>query len=206
MKRPNIYVQVSLVVLCVISIFATACSSTTANPPTLVVTLSKTPTAQTLLPTATATNNPLPAWPSPTPYYSAPRDEAMDTACRITINLFFGFKQGDDIEFYHSLFTKDAQYRADSVKPPLDASMILDLMPASEEWLQDFPGTPMPGTIFPEKPDEYIYYVKFTSINREQPGINITSQSFLPPDFMTITMIVDPNAAISCKIANYGKG
>ncbi len=142
----------------------------------------------------------------PTPYYSAPRDEALDTACRITINLFFGYKQGDDAQDYKSLFTKDAEYRADSITPALDSRMILDLMPASDEWVRDFPGTPMPGTILPTKPNEYIYYVKFTSINRQQPGKDLTSQSFLPPDFMTITMVTDPNSAISCKIANYGKG
>ena len=141
-----------------------------------------------------------PTWPSSTPYYSAPRDQALDTACRIAINLYFSYRQGDDPQAYRNLFTSKAQFRADGFTPPAHSRIILELMPASEEWLRDLPGTPIPPFAYGEGPNAYVYWVRFTGID-EQPS---ATSGYSPPDFMRITMIADgPN---SCKITNLGKG
>jgi hypothetical protein len=199
MKKNNQCAKFFPFVLCLLIVFVASCSPAGANNlPTSITIPSETPTVEELPPTATV--EPLPTWPSPTPYYSAPRDEMLDTACRITINLFFRYKKGDSLQSYRDLFTPEAKYRADSIAPSADAGIILELMPASDEWLRDFPGTPMPGTIFPEKPNEYIYYVKFTSLNDQTDD----PSDYFPPSSMKMIMVADgPN---SCKIANYGNG
>jgi hypothetical protein len=137
---------------------------------------------------------------SPTAVYSAPQDKVLDAACRKTISLFFSYKQGDDAQSYRDLFTPSGQYRADGFTPPIESRIILELMPASQEWQRDFPGTPMPGAILPEAPDEYIYYVEFTARN-DAPN---ATPAYFAPDFMRMTMAAD--GSYSCKIKNYGKG
>lgn len=194
MSKNNLYVQSSPTIYCLLLLMLMSCTSQPS--PTVLPQITHTPIIS-----ATATPEPSATLPTFTPYYSAPRDEAIDTACRITINLFFRYKQGDDLQAYRDLFTPDAQYRADSIKPPPDARIILELMPASEQWLRDFPQTPMPGTIFPEKQYDFAYYVKFTAIDHEKSGVNVT---YFPPS--SINMMMAVNGPNSCKIANYGHG
>ena len=160
---------------CVISLI-TACSSSTRTQPIL----------------STLT-------PVPTVFSSAPLDGLLDTTCCITINFFFSYKQGDDLQAFRNLFTPSSQYRADSYNPPAEALILLELMPASLEWQENFPGTPMPGAIIPEGPNEYTYYVKFTG--HYEPNV---TPVYWYPDFMRMTMVGDGSG--SCKIKNFGKG
>ena len=146
------------------------------------------------------TGTPLPPYATPTAYYSAPLDGNLDYACRITINLFFSYKQGFSIEAYRSLFTPSSQYLADTIKPPKEASLfILKLEPASEMWQKNFPGTPIPGTILPDQADEYFYFVEYTGHYEPDTNPIVTY-----PDHITMTMIATPTD--SCKIEGYGKG
>jgi hypothetical protein len=137
--------------------------------------------------------------PIPTVFSSAPLDGTLDATCRITINFFFSYKQGDDLQAFRNLFTPSSQDRADSYRPPAEALILLELMPASLEWQENFPGTPMPGAIIPTGPDEYIYYVEFTG--HYEPNVTPVSSY---PDFMRMMMVADGSG--SCKIENFGKG
>ena len=194
MKRINLYVSFSPFLCCAILLFA-ACSSIGKNQaPSPILISTQTQVTSTIAPTSIAI---IPS--TATSYRSAPDDGSLDTACRITIDLFFSYKQGFRIESYRSLFVPSSQYLADSVTPPAEALILLKLMPASEEWEQDFPGTPIPGAILPEQANEYVYYAEFTY--HYEPD---TTPVFTFPDFMTLYMIADgPN---SCKIKSYGKG
>ena len=152
-----------------------------------------TPTAGVTLPLTTA--------PTATVYSSAPQDSDLDFYCRETINFFFSYKQGDDLQAFRNLFTPSSQNLADSFRPPVEALILLELMPASQEWQRDFPATPVPAVILPEGPNEYTYYVKFTG----HYGSNGTpSYSNIFPDSITMYMIAD--GPYSCKIKGYGKG
>lgn len=156
------------------------------------------PTA-TIAPTPTRT--PYPTWPSPTPYYSAPRDGELDAACRITISFFFSYKKGFSIDEYRKLFASQSQYLADAITPPEEALTLLEVTPASEAWLRDFPGTPMPGTIFSAEPKEYFYYVKFTG---HYEANETPSRPF--PASMTMHMLAYKNGRVNCEIIGYGHG
>lgn len=198
MQKVTFRAQFLSIVFCLSVLVVASCSPVaTNNPPTPIPSPSQTLVNQALPPSAT--NKPISASPSSTPdYYSAPRDEALDTACRITINLFFNYK--GDAQSYRNLFTKDAQYLADGFKPSPDAAIILELMPATEEWIRDFPATPIPDIIIPGKSNEYIYYVKLTSLNDQTDD----PSDYFPPTSMNVIMVADgPN---SCKVANYGQG
>ncbi len=143
------------------------------------------------------TGSPLPPYATPTAFTSAPLDKTLDAACRKTINSFFSIRPGDDPQSYRDLFTPS---RFDNFPPPAEARTLSELMPASQEWLRDFPGTPVPGAIIPEGPNEYVYYVEFVYRHEAQDA----TPAYSSPDFMTVTMLADgPN---SCKIDNYGKG
>lgn len=140
--------------------------------------------------------------PMPTPYNSAPEDPTLDQYCRETINFFFSFRNGFDVQAYRNLFTQSAQHLADAVaiNPPLEARTILVLMPVSLWWQKNNPATPMPGMFLPEAPGEYIYYVEYTGHygSNETPVVTY-------PDAITITLVQEgPSKA--CKIKNYGKG
>ncbi len=141
------------------------------------------------------------AAPTSTAYSSAPQDASLDFACRETINFFLSYKQGDDHQAYRDLFTPSSQYLADAYVPPAEALILLELMPASQEWQRDFPGTPMPGSILPEGPNEYTYYIKVTGYYGHN-GIPAYTNTF--PDSMTMHMVVDD--PYSCKIKSFGKG
>ncbi len=170
----------------------TACApSTTAAPVTIV----PTQTQSSVIPTG----SPLPPYATPTPYYSTPLDGNLDTACRITIDLFFSFKQGFSIEAYRNLFIPSSQYLADNVTPPAEAPILLKLMPASQWWQENFPDKLIPGTILPTQPNEYFYYAEFTY--HYEP---YTTPIFTFPDGMMMDMIA--NGPDSCKIKAYGKG
>jgi len=151
------------------------------------------------------TSTTLPSLPSllpyatPTTYYSAPLDGNLDYACRITIDLFFSYRQGFSSTSYRDLFVPSSQYLADGVKPPREALILLKLEPASQVWQQNYPGTPIPGTILPDQPDEYFYYVEYTW--HYDPD---TTPVFTFPDAITMIMIATPPD--SCKIKSYGKG
>lgn len=195
-------------ILFLVIFFAACTAAPTAIPATIPSTRKPVQTA-TLLPkyqTETwrwkpiPTGSPLPPYKTPTLVYSAPQDKTLDTICRITINSFFSYKLGDDPVAYRDLFTPSSQNRADSYTPPQEGRILLELMPASQEWYRDFPGTLMPGAIIPEAPNEYIYYVEFTSKNAAP---NATP-AYFPADFITMTMVAD--GTNSCKIENYGKG
>jgi hypothetical protein len=137
-------------------------------------------------------------------YSSAPQDEVLDLDCRITINFFFSFKQGDSIDAYRNLFLSSSKHLADSRKPPLEALILLELMPASQWWQENYPATPMPNSIIPEKPDEYIYFAKFTG--HYEPN---ETPAHWYPDSMTFTMVAGGSSADgtdSCKIKGYGHG
>jgi hypothetical protein len=145
------------------------------------------------------TGSPLPPYATPTAYYSAPKDASLDMACRITIDLFFSYRQGFSAESYRNLFTPSSQHLADSVKPPAEAPILLKLEPASQWWQENFPDSLIPGDILPEEPNEYVYYVEFTY--HFDPS---TTPVVTFPNGWTMHMIADgPN---SCKIKGYGKG
>ena len=130
---------------------------------------------------------------------SAPQDATLDLACRITINLFFNYKQGDDPQAYRDLFVESSKNLADSTRPFVEARTILDIMPATQWWQENHEGTPIPGVLQPEGVNEYIYDVKYTG--HYDPG---TTPYFAYPDSMTITVVADgPDV---CKIKSYGKG
>ena len=172
----------------------------------LIVSLAACTQAQKAIPTTIGptlepvpTGSPLPPYVTPTAYYSAPKDGSLDTACRITIDLFFSFKQGFSIKSYQDLFVPSSQYLADNVTPQAEAPILLKLMPASQWWQENFPDKPIPGDILPEEPNEYIYYVEFTY--HYNPS---TTPVFTFPDGETMHMIAEgPN---NCKIKGYGKG
>ena len=149
------------------------------------------------------TGTPLPSLPpyaTPTTYYSAPLDGDLDYACRVTINLFFSYKQGYSPESYRSLFVPSSQYLADALKPPKEAALfILKLEPASQWWQEHLAATPFPATILPDQPGEYFYYVEYTG--HYEPD---TNPVVAYPDAITMTMIA--TAPDSCKIKAYGKG
>jgi hypothetical protein len=141
----------------------------------------------------------IPPYATPTPYYSAPMDGSLDAACRITIDLFFSFKQGFSNEAYRDLFIPSSQYLADNVKPPTEAPVLLKSIPASQWWQENFPNKLIPGTILPTKSNEYFYHVEFTCHYELY-----TTPIFTFPDGMTMDMIV--TGPSSCKIKGYGKG
>jgi hypothetical protein len=176
-----------------IALLFSACSPI-VTPPTPSPLPSPTPTqaspAASLSPSAT---------PVATVLNSAPDDGSLDAACRITIGLFFSYKQGFTLEAYRNLFTPASQYLADSVAPPAEARILLNLMPASQHWAQNFPGTPMPGAIMPGQPNEYVYYADFTYHYESD-----TTPISPVPDHMTLHMIADSQN--NCKITSYGKG
>jgi hypothetical protein len=166
-----------------------ACTSSPTAIPTLI-----TPTS-----TSVPTTLLLPPYATPTLYYSAPLNGSLDTTCRITIDLFFSFKQGFSVEAYRNLFIPSSQYLADNVTPPAEAPILLKLMPASQWWQENYPDKLIPGTIVPTQPNEYFYHVEFTY--HYEP---YTTPIFTFPDGMTMDMVADgPN---SCKIKAYGKG
>ena len=145
------------------------------------------------------TGSPLPPYATKTPYDSAPEDGNLDTACRITIDLFFSYKQGFSNEAYRKLFIPASQYLAVNAAPPPEARILLKLEPASQWWQQNYPDQLIPGALLPEEPNEYIYHVEFTT--HYEPS---TTPVVPFPDGWTIHMISDgPN---SCKIKSYGKG
>jgi hypothetical protein len=145
------------------------------------------------------TGSPLPPYTTPTPYYSAPLDGSLDTACRITIDLFFSFKQGFSNEVYRELFVPSSMYLANNSTPPADARILLKLMPASQWWQENFPDKPIPGDLLPKSPNEYVYYTEFTY--HYEPSTTPVSTF---PDGWILHMIADgPNR---CKIKSYGKG
>jgi len=135
---------------------------------------------------------------TPTAYYSAPRDGSLDTACRITINLFFSYKKGFSAAAYRSLFVPASQGLAD-IQPPAEALTLLKLIPESQWWQQAAPGTPIPGTMLPDEPNEYFYYVEFTG--HYEPD---TTPVFTYPDGMSMIMIGEGTSI--CRIKGYGKG
>lgn len=137
--------------------------------------------------------------PTSTAFSSAPQNETLDANCRITINFFFGYKQGDDLQAFRNLFAPSSVGLADSYKPPVEALVLLELMPASQYWQENYPGTPMPGVFIPEGPNEYFYFVKFTG--HYDPNV---TPAFWYPDSMAMTMIAD--GPYSCKIKSFGKG
>lgn len=177
-------------------VFVSACGSvvTTEKPMTsstniqIALAESTTFTPQTKLPESTLI-----------PYSSAPKDETLDLTCRITINFFFSFKNGFDIQAYRDLFIPSSQPAVDGITPPTESLTILALMPASEWWQENFPTTPMPGNLLPELPNEYIYYVEFSGHYE-----TYETPFYAYPDFMTIIMVAD--GPYSCKIKSYGKG
>jgi hypothetical protein len=138
---------------------------------------------------------------TPTLYSSAIQDETLDINCRITINFFFDFRKGFDIQAFRDLFLPSSQGLADAytVHPPLEPRTILVLMPASEWWQKKFPATPIPGALMPESPNEHIYSVEFTGYYDPD-----TTPFYAYPDYMTLVMVSD--GPYSCKIKNYGKG
>ncbi|HEX9028294.1 MAG TPA: hypothetical protein VF823_03895 [Anaerolineales bacterium] len=145
------------------------------------------------------TGSPLPPYATPTPYDSAPTDGSLDTACRITIDLFFSFKQGFSNEAYRELFIPSSQYLADNITPPAEARILLKLMPASQWWQDNFPDKLIPGSLLPAEPNEYVYYAEFTY--HYDPSTTPVSTF---PDGWTLHMVADgPNR---CKIKSYGKG
>jgi hypothetical protein len=134
-------------------------------------------------------------------YSSAPKDETVDQLCRLTINHFFNFRKGFDVDQYRKLFFP---YRADfedayTANPPTQPRTILVLIPASEWWQKRFPATPIPGALLPEGPDEYTYYVEFTGYYESD-----ETPVYTYPNSMTMIMI--SSGPDSCKIKNYGKG
>ena len=137
--------------------------------------------------------------PTATVYNSAPQNETLDANCRITINFFLGYKRGDDLRAFRNLFAPSSRYLADSYRPPIEALVLLELMPASQYWQENYPGTPMPGVILPEGPDEYFYYVRFTGHYDPE----ATPASWYP-DSMVMIMLAD--SPYSCKIKGFGKG
>ena len=145
------------------------------------------------------TGSPLPPYSTPTPYYSAPVDGNLDTACRITIDMFFSYKQGFTNKTYRELFIPSSQYLADNVTPPAEARILLKLMPASQWWQENFPGKLIPGNLLPNQPNEYVYYVEFT-YHFDPSTTPVTTF----PDGWTIHMIA--TGSDSCKIKSYGKG
>jgi hypothetical protein len=139
---------------------------------------------------------------TPTPYNSAPEDGTLDWNCRETINFFFSFRKGFDVQAYRNLFAQSSQYLADAhaINLPLEPSTILVLMPVSEWWQKNYPATPIPGVYLPEEPDEYIYYVEYTG--HYDPN---ETPTVIYPDSITMIMVQEgPSKA--CKIKNYGKG
>lgn len=165
-----------------------------------MVACNPTQSAENITPTIKAILSPT-TTPTSTVYSSAPQDESLDYACRETINFFFSYKQGDDLQTYRDLFTPSSQYLADSFSPPTESLILLELMPASQEWQRDFPGRSLPITMLPEGPNEYTYYVRFTG----HYGSNGTpAYTYIFPDSWTMFMISD--GPHSCKIKGYGKG
>jgi hypothetical protein len=151
---------------------------------------STTPTIQSVFPVVTALTKP--------PYSSAPEDGTLDLTCRITINFFFSFKKGFDIQAYRDLFIPSKQPPL-NINPPLESLTILLLMPASEWWQKNYPATPIPPIFLPEAPNEYTYYVEYTG--HYEP---YETPFYTYPDFMTMVMVAD--GRYSCKIKTYGKG
>lgn len=133
------------------------------------------------------------------PHSSAPKDETTDLSCRITINFFFSFKEGSDIEGFRNLFTPSSRQLADAVEVRQEPLIILALMPASEWWQKEYSTTPIPGTLLQEFPNEYTYYVEYSGYYE-----SYATPFYAYPDFMIFTMVVD--GPYSCKIKGYGKG
>ena len=188
-------------VTCSLALTLAACNPTDANIisiPTLSP--SQTQPTETITPTIEATLPPMVRL-TPTFFSSAPQDDSLDYACRETINFFFSYKQGDDLQVYRDLFTPSSQYLADSFRPPAEALILLELMPASQEWQRDSPGRSLPITMLPEGPNEYTYYVRFTG-HYGSNGTPVYTNIF--PDSWTMFMISD--GPYSCKIKGYGKG
>jgi hypothetical protein len=134
-----------------------------------------------------------------TAYLSVPQDNTLDASCRITINFFFSYHQGDSLEAYRGLFVSASRDLADSRKPPTDAWTLLELSPASQWWQRNHPATPMPKTLLPDEPNEYFYFVKFTG--HYEAG---TTPAYWFPDTLIFTMITE--GSDTCKIKAYGKG
>jgi hypothetical protein len=181
------------IVLCLATLLA-ACAPAVANralPDSPVPVESSTPAqgAATALPV------------TPTPYSSAPEDDTLDITCRITINHFFNFREGFDVEEYRKLFFLGGGDLANAyiTNPPTQARTILALMPASEWWQKRAPGTPIPGSLLPERPNEYTYSVEYTGYYDSD-----ETPFYAYPDYMTMIMFSD--GPYSCKIINYGKG
>ena len=208
--KKHFHVMVILSIIWSMILLLTACNQTETNQApgpifvpsqTYEITPTQTPTAKKMMPPQFVTDIPS-TTPGPTSTFisSAPKDAVLDETCRMTINFFFSYKRGMDSKAFRNLFVTSSQYLADSYKPLTEARILLKLMPASQEWQQDFPGTPMPGAIIPEESDEYIYYVEFTG----HYGPNETPVAYYYPDFWTIHMIA--KGPDSCKIKSYGKG
>jgi hypothetical protein len=183
--------------LCGMVISLTACSSTIPGTPSMLILSTQ---AETTIPTSRMVA-PTTIVLSPTPYNSAPQDETLDLNCRITINSFFSFRKGFNVQDYRSLFVNQSLADAYALHPPTEPRTILLLMPASQWWAKNFPGTPIPAIFMPEEPDEYTYHVEYTGYyeSNETPTVAY-------PDFMTIFMVVNEGPSNACKIKNYGKG
>ncbi|HVM72219.1 MAG TPA: hypothetical protein VMT91_10695 [Anaerolineales bacterium] len=181
-----------------LTLIFTACNTEINPAPTPTVLPTQMYSVPRNTPTIELTESPT-VVPISTVFSSAPLDGTLDTNCRITINYFFGYRRGDDLQAFRKLFTPSSQGLALSYEPPMEALVLLELMPASQYWQENYPGTPMPGAIIPEGPNEYIYYVKYTG--HYDPN---ATPFFWYPDSMTMTMLADNS--YSCKIENFGKG
>ena len=185
-----------------LALLVTACTPTTAtrNPSDSPLSVHRTPPAESATPVLDAA-----IFPTTTPtaglYSSAPQDGTLDMTCRITINFFFDFKKGSDVEAYRKLFSPGAGSLADAyiAHPPAQARTILVLMPASQWWRERNPATPIPGALLPEGPNEYTYIVEYTGYYDSD-----ETPFYAYPD--TITMIMVSDGPYSCTIINYGKG
>lgn len=200
MKKADNYFGMLNIVFSLV-VFVTACSPAVptqaiTNPSLPTKTTSGENTAQpsdTENPPAIALTQPL--------YSSAPQDETLDETCRITINFFFNFRKGFNLQEYRNLFLPSSQSLADAyaANPPTEPRIILVLMPSSLWWQKNFPTTPIPNIYMPEGPNEYTYYVEFTGHYESD-----ETPAYAYPDFMTMFMVAD--GPHSCKIKNYGKG
>jgi len=194
----NAHVKISFLI-CKIALVMTACTTSQVygNPtpsPSFVTTPSKsfTPTIKpTSSPTVTLT---------PT-IYSAPQDEILDETCRITIALFYRYKQGDDPEAFRDLFVPSSQYLADSYPVLTEVRLVLRVVPASQWWPEKHAGTPVPGALLPERPNEYTYIVESTTQHVDDAG---TLTYSYPPSSQTMILVAD--GPYSCKIKGFGHG